>query len=98
MSVTVNTCQSLFDLAVQHTGSAQAALEWAMLNGISLTEDLKVGQQLTPPDVADQQVVLTFQVGKLIPASSITQSQILEVLDQQEGIDFWGIEYDFIVQ
>lgn len=98
MSVTVSSCQSLFDLAVQYTGTAQTALEWAMLNGISLTEDLQVGQQLTPPDVTDQQVVLTFQVGKLIPASSITQSQILEVLDQQEGIDFWGIEYDFIVQ
>lgn len=98
MNTTVSTRQSLLDIAIQHAGTAQTALELALLNGISLTDDLEVGSELVMTDVVNEQVVQTFVVSKLIPATAITSRQILEIIDQQEGINFWAIEYDFIVQ
>lgn len=70
----------------------------AFLNGRSLTDDLQNGEELTTGEPSDTATVQTFAVNRYKPASAITQDQILEVLDQGEGIEFWGIEYDFIVQ
>lgn len=41
--------QSVFDVAVQESGSVLAAFDWALKNGLSLTEDLAPGQQLISP-------------------------------------------------
>ncbi|WP_036163388.1 hypothetical protein [Marinilabilia salmonicolor] len=38
--------QSLFDIAIQKLGSAEAALELAVLNGLSLTDELTTGETL----------------------------------------------------
>lgn len=96
-TVTVTSHQSLFDVAVQHCGSADAAFEMAVLNGVSLTDDPQNGDTLTIPDPADESVVQAFAVGRLMPATGCTQDEILDVIGQGEGIEFWGIEYDFIV-
>ena len=42
--------QSLFDVAIQESGSVLAAFDWALKNGLSLTEDLVPGQKLTTPN------------------------------------------------
>lgn len=42
--------QSLFDVAIQESGSILVAFDWALKNGLSLTEDLAPGQQLTSPN------------------------------------------------
>lgn len=41
--------QSLFDVAVQEDGSVLAALEWALKNGLSITDELVPGQRLIAP-------------------------------------------------
>ena len=93
----VTSRQSLFDVAVQHCGTWEAALDLALLAGISLTDDLTVGDTLTLTEPADTQTVQTFAVNRYEPATACTNTDILTILDQQEGIDFWGIEFDFVV-
>ena len=95
----ITSGQSLIDVAIQHSGSFEAAFEIAMQNGISLTDDTTPGQTVQladEPDNAD--VAGYYAVNGLHPATGITQDQILEVIGQGEGIGVWGIEYDFIVQ
>lgn len=95
---TITERQSLLDVALQHSGSLEAALEIAMLNEASLTDDLMAGQQVLLPENADNsEVAAYYSVNDLHPASAISQAQILEILEQGEGIEFWGIEFDFIV-
>jgi len=44
--MTVLHNQSLFDIAVQEDGSALTTFEWALANGLSITDDLNPGQSL----------------------------------------------------
>lgn len=97
-TATVTSRQSLFDIAVQHCGSCEAALELAFANAISLTDDLTTGEELIIDEPTDAATVQTFAVNQYQPATAVTNSEILTVLDQGEGIEFWGIEFDFIVQ
>lgn len=68
--------QSLFDVAVQEDGSFLAAFEWALANGLSITDELVPGQKLIAPnselrnnEVADyfkgrnQMVATGFNIG-----------------------------------
>ena len=96
-TVQANGRQSLFDVAIEHCGTAEAALLLALLNGISLTDDLTVGQDIDVQTIDAPQVVQSFAVNNWQPATATTQQQILDILQTDEGIDFWGIEYDFIV-
>ncbi|MBR1922128.1 MAG: hypothetical protein IJ838_00040 [Paludibacteraceae bacterium] len=96
-TATVTSHQSLFDVAVEHCGTMEDAMLIAFLNGRSLTDDLVNGEELTIGEPSDTATVQTFAVNRYKPASAITQDQILEVLGQDEGIEFWGIEFDFIV-
>ncbi|MBQ7210510.1 MAG: hypothetical protein IJS05_06420 [Paludibacteraceae bacterium] len=97
-TATVTSHQSLFDVAVEHCGTMEDAMLLAFLNGRSLTDDLTNGEQLTTDEPSDAATVQTFAVNRYKPASAITHAQILDILQQEEGIEFWGIEFDFIVQ
>lgn len=41
--------QSVLDVAIQEDGSVMAAFEWALKNGLSITDDLAPGQKLSVP-------------------------------------------------
>lgn len=47
--ITVLSNQSLLDIAIQEDGNVLAAFEWALANGISITEELVPGQKLFVP-------------------------------------------------
>ena len=47
--ITVLSNQSLLDIAIQEDGNVLAAFEWALANGISITEELVPGQKLIVP-------------------------------------------------
>lgn len=49
MIILVAEHQSLFDIAIQYSGSALAAFDIAVANGISVTDDLTPGQKLKIP-------------------------------------------------
>ena len=60
--------QSLFDIAIQSCGSAEAAFEFAVLNGVSLTDDVTI--ELSVPDVVDADIASYFANKRLQPATA----------------------------
>lgn len=88
--------QSLLDLAIQHTGTAENAFAMALANGLSLTDDLTAGEslQLTAYGIQQNKEVLNYYQSKNIqPATAITAA-----VEQPHGISYWAIGIDFIVQ
>jgi len=85
--------QSLFDVALQHLGDAQKALDLAVLNGRSLTDDLEPGEVIIFDETQkNRQMTQYYSVNALQPATALS-----ETVDIPGGINFMGIEIDFIV-
>lgn len=91
--------QTLLDLAIYLFGTAEGALQIAIDNDISLTDDLVVGQVLNVSknsDFGQRLVAEYFQKQKIYPATAL---QTIEgTIETPSGIDFWAIEVDFEVQ
>ncbi len=82
--------QTLFDLALQYMGDASKALDIALDNGISLSDDLEPGATLTLPDTQGNRAMTQYYtVNKIMPATAL-ETEI-------GGINYMGIEIDFIV-
>lgn len=92
-SATVKPGQTLPDIAVQYCGSMAAFPALASLNGLNLTDDIAAGAVLFLPDVTDKRTAYIFKAGGYFPAAGRTLTQIGGL----EGVDYWGIEFDFIV-
>lgn len=93
-SVKVLGRQSLFDIAIQHLGSADGAYALAQKNNISLTDELTPGMELELTDVINKEVVSYYSNKRIVPATgeSIAESTVVP-----EGIGYWSIGYEFIV-
>lgn len=87
--VTVEQGQCVKDLALQYYGTVEGMMDIARLNNISMTENILPGQTLKV-DKQDNDVVRYLESGKHIPANN--DSSLFE------GINYWEIEEDFIVQ
>ena len=96
--IKVLECQSLFDIAVMVCGSANAAFNIALENGISVTDTLTPGQELTIPDdiILQRDVAGYFLKKNILPATAKTEEQYANTIGG-EGIEFWTIEQDFEV-
>ena len=70
MKVTVQSGQSLWDIAVQHCGTADAALEIAALNVLPPTSQPKTGEQLIIPNVENKKVVRYYAEHGIVPATA----------------------------
>ncbi len=81
--------QTLPDMAIEHCGHISGWAEIARLNGLDMTAGLTAGQLLKLPEVQGKRVVKILCEGGWHPAAGF--SPVLE------GIDFWGIEYDFVI-
>ncbi len=96
MTTLVLNQQSLFDIAVQTAGSAEAAFDLALENDLSLTDNLEVGEPIVEQGNWSNRRVAEYYAAKgLKPATAATDEQFNEILG--EGIGFMGIEIDFIV-
>ena len=84
--------QTPVDIAIQEYGSFEGVFALAERNGISITEVLAAGQELetAPQDVVDKLVSERFRVQGVKPATELENPL-------QEGIGFWAIEYDFVI-
>ena len=106
MNVTVLEGQSLFDLAVQTSGSVEAVFDVAELNGLSVTDALIAGSVIETRYVVETRCIASVSVNQPIadyyaknglkPATDATDEAMNELRD--EGIDYWAVEVDFIVQ
>lgn len=87
MKVTVLQGQSLLDIAVQSCGTAEADFLIASLNGLAVTDELKAGQVLEVPQAINKRVADYYDNRNIKPATF-----------QPDGIEYTGIEYDFIIE
>jgi hypothetical protein len=95
--IRVNEGQTLLDIALQGCGDLFQVFEIAGLNGIDITSDLTVGsvQQVLEPAVEKAYLVELFALPYRKPKSADNDVQRTK---GREGIGFWIIEDDFIVQ
>lgn len=86
--------QSIFDIALQHSGSLEAIVDIAKYNNLSITDSIDTNPIIIPI-IHNQRVVDHFALNQITPATEIvTQSN---VLPEPEGIEFMTIEQNFMV-
>lgn len=97
--ITVLNNQSLFDVAIRYCGTVEAIAEIAILNNLSITDDLIPGQivQIPLTDYGNQEVINYFSTNKVDPATALTEENTA-LIEENSGIGFWRIENNFIVQ
>jgi hypothetical protein len=91
MEIQVLNGQSLFDVAIQAAGSVEAAFAIAAANGVGITDELPAGLRLVVPAVANRQVADYYRVNGIVPATGHP------LPFDTTGVEFWAVEYDFIV-
>lgn len=94
MIVTVKNNQTLADIALQECGDLMSIIDIAETNGLSLTQDLRVGDSV---DVSnrDYRIKEYYDSLRHSPATALTDEENEKL--KEEGIEFWTIEDDFIV-
>jgi hypothetical protein len=99
MQITALNNQSLLDVAIRHCGTVEAVVDIAILNNISITDDLVPGQLIALPakDYGNQEVINYFSGNKIDPATALTEEHTA-LIEGNSGIGFWEIGNNFIVQ
>ena len=70
--------QSLLDIAVQTAGSVEAAIEMAMVNDLSVTDDLEPAE-LRTADIQNKSIAGYYERNSIKPATAVTDpGQIFE--------------------
>lgn len=87
--------QNFIDKVLETTGSTENAFEMALLNGMSLTDSVAIGQELQPTRVTRKGMVKLFD-SRNRPASAIEKKPGIE--PENEGIGFMEIGTTFIIQ
>lgn len=85
--------QSFLDLVIQGTGSLDNVLAMAVLNGVSITDELTIGQEVK----ANTTKAPTYFHEKNLPATAVSREETA-VLEGLDGIDYMEIGFDFIVR
>lgn len=98
MMIKILNNQSLIDVALHHTGSAQNAFLIAKENSLSVTSYLVAGYELVIPEgVAFNREMLDFYESKKIqPATDETYNELTQP-EELEGIGYWIINKNFKV-
>lgn len=98
MQVTALHNQTLLDVAIRHCGTVQAVADIAILNNISITDDLIAGQFILIPqkDYGNQEVINYFISNKIEPASALTEES-KELTEGKSGIGFMRVGINFKV-
>lgn len=89
--------QRLIDIAMQELGDVEREFELALLNGLSVNDELEAGTEIKVPDFekTKRNVVATFTNTSLLPASAF-EDNITDPLPPG-GIGYMQIGTNFIV-
>ena len=73
MQIKVLSRQTIYDISIQYTGTADNAFSIAFANQISISDKLTTGQFLNIPDtlVKDDKVLQYFKARLIVPATAI---------------------------
>lgn len=83
--------QSIFDVAVEQTGTIESAFEIAEANGLALSDSLQADQ------VVEINAVTQNDILKGYFASKTLNSHVDTIADKLGGIGYMGIKINFIV-
>lgn len=81
--------QSFIDMVYQQTGSIDEVVAMALKNGKSITNEVSIGESISPTKITNMEVFSLFQNRN--PATAIRANKN----DTLEGIGYWAIEKDF---
>lgn len=98
MKTTVKDRQTLLDKALESGGNVESAMAMAAANGMSLTETLEDGAELTVPEPiegAEGRVVRNYRAQGIEPATEASDEDLTAC--SYGGIGYMGIEIDFEV-
>jgi hypothetical protein len=70
MKVKVLDGQSLFDIAIQHCGDVQAVYDIALLNNLSITDDVELGTELVVPEPFDRDIANYMKQKNITPKTA----------------------------
>jgi hypothetical protein len=90
----VDEGQNLMDIALQYLGDETGLFELALINDFTLSEKIVPGQQILLPDPVNAGAVQYFAERGIV----IATEQSVAAVDKREGINYWIIGQDFIVQ
>lgn len=90
----VHQGQSFIDKVLETTGSIDNAFAMALLNGMSITDDVVIGQEVKTTGVTLKSVVSIYNEKKR-PATAITMEKLQEI--ESKGIGYMRIGSTFIV-
>ena len=96
-TITVNEGQTLLDIALQGTGDLTRVFEVAALNGVDITDDLPIGGMIQSPDPAVDKSYLVDLFAVVYQKPKSADNEVART-NGREGIGFWAIAVDFIVQ
>ena len=82
--------QTLIDIAIQELGSAEGAYDLAVLNGISVTDELIPGQELQLPVINNKSVAAYYANKAIKPATNANESitEVSRVWFEELPIEF----------
>lgn len=91
--------QNFIDKVLENTGSSENAFEMALLNGVSLTDDVAIGQELQLSSVTRKGMVRIFNRNNR-PASALRNAPPTDLYpdDENDGIGYMAIENNFIIR
>jgi hypothetical protein len=92
-TVVVQHNQNLVDIAIMHLGADYAFFDLAILNKLSPTAEITPGMVLKLPPVVNQNLVDYLESEGAVVATNDS----VKVLEPGEGLEFWAIEYDFVI-
>ena len=97
MKTTVKERQTMLDMALQSGGHVETALMLSVVNGLSITDRLEDGQELTMPEPVDgdARIVRLYRAHGVEPATEASADDMSAC--PYGGIGFMGIEIDFEV-
>ncbi len=77
--------QTIFDIAIQACGAADAAYDIAMLNGLNITDDI-AGFDLIIPKVINEQIVTYYSKNGIKPATGLSVYAYSDINITGDGI------------
>lgn len=98
MKTTAKERQTMLDMALQNGGHMETVLALAEANGLSVTDRLADGQELTVPEPienGDARTVRLYRAHGVEPATEASADDMSAC--PYGGIGFMGIEIDFEV-
>lgn len=96
-TVKIRPLQTLMDIAIQEKGTVLAVFEMAVLNGLSITDDLVPGNLIDyDVSIEDIEIKAFFKRNNIYPATALRPIDLSNV--KPSGIDYMIIGTNFIVE